>query len=162
MEAVKVKFGSGQPCCLTQLIFGGIISENLTFPKRGEKMADVIEIKEIKKKKTDSEKIKKIISVRKILQCTMCTLKCAKCGMQVDMSDTHLRKLPFRLCEDCQEEYKEYQARLDGGKVGPFYWRNKEWMAIWKAWIDYQESLRQYRESKEFIILLNELEKLKI
>ncbi|HIC90945.1 MAG TPA: hypothetical protein EYP21_02565 [Syntrophaceae bacterium] len=79
-----------------------------------------------------------------------------------DIQDTHIRKLPFRLCEDCEEEYKEYQARLDGKKAGPFYWRNKEWMAIWKSWIDYQESLRQYRESKEFVMLLNELEKLKI
>lgn len=125
-------------------------------------MADVIKIKERKKKKADSEKLKKIISARKILQCTMCTLKCAKCGAQIDTSDTYIPELPFRLCEDCEEEYREYQARLNGKKEGPFYWRNKEWMATWDAWIDYQESLRQYRESKEFIILLNELEKLKI
>jgi len=125
-------------------------------------MADVIEIKERKKRKIDSENIKKIISVKKTMQCTMCTLKCAKCGMQMDTSDTHIRKLPFGLCQDCEEEYEEYQARLNGGETSPFYWRNKEWMAIWKTWIDYQESLKQYKESKEFMTLLNELEKLKI
>lgn len=122
-------------------------------------MAEVIELDKRKKEKLDSERFAKMASVRKILQCTMCMLKCAKCGTQMDKSDIPSDQLPFRLCSDCKEEYQEYEARLTTKEAGSQYWHNKEWMDVWKKWIDYHRSLDRYKRSKEFMMLLRELEK---
>jgi hypothetical protein len=136
-----------------------IICKNF-HPNGGERVAEVIELKDLIKKKIDSESVEKIASVKKILQCTMCMLKCTKCGTQTDVSEPSSDELPFRLCPDCKEEYQEYRARLTGNETSSRYWHNREWMAVWDAWIRYQESLKRYTESKEFLMLLEELQDL--
>jgi len=113
-----------------------------------------------KEKKAFLIKWRKLLSARKVLQCTQCALKCSKCGTQIMSSDKDdkQRRLPYRLCESCSDEYREYTSILQGGEGPSCYWHNKEWMDVWKTWIAYQESLRRYRNSKEFLDLLKELE----
>jgi hypothetical protein len=85
------------------------------------------------KKKLKVDKAKKLEAVRKILQCTRCLARCHKCGMQI-----------MRL--------------KDEGGESPLYWHNEAWQALWQTWLDYQQALKDYGESPEFIELVREVE----
>jgi Pyruvate/2-oxoacid:ferredoxin oxidoreductase delta subunit len=112
-----------------------------------------------KKKKTMVEKGKKMEAVRKIIQCTRCLARCARCGIQFDTQEMYKRhKGPYRFCPGCQEEYERYMRYKESGEESPFYWHNREWRALWQSWLDYQQALRAYGESPEFIDLLREVE----
>lgn len=129
----------------------------------GKTMADIISIDERlklgKEKKEAIIRAQKILSLRKILQCTHCVFKCAKCGTQIGLPDEDQSStLPHRLCQSCRDEYSEYVQRLEEKKDPDFYWHNDHWMEVWTKWIAYQESLRDYRQSKEFIALMKEFE----
>jgi hypothetical protein len=92
------------------------------------------------KKKLKVDKAKKMEAVRKVLQCTRCLARCHKCGMQFDTTKMYQRyQGQFRFCESCQEEYDEYRR-------------------LWQTWLDYQEALREYGESPEFMDLVREVE----
>jgi len=112
-----------------------------------------------KKKKTKVEKAKKMEAVRKIIQCTRCLARCARCGIQFDTQEMYKRhKGPYRFCPGCQEEYEGYMRYKESGDESLFYWHNREWRALWQSWLDYQQALRAYGESPEFIDLLREVE----
>jgi hypothetical protein len=125
-------------------------------------MSKVIDIegrlREEQKKKAKADRAKKMEAVRKIIQCTRCMARCAKCSVQFDTQEMYKRYPgPYRLCAGCQEEYEEF-LRLKEGGGNPYYWQNREWMAIWQSWLDYQEALKAYGESPEFIELVREME----
>lgn len=131
-------------------------------------MAEIIEFG---KKAQDLKSIRdlglrqrKIEALRKIFQCTRCMLKCAKCGAQLDDSqgeEACRYATPYSFCRNCHEEYSEYRERVEGKQAFPkYYWHNDMWLRAWESWLDHQKSLDQYRQSKEFLQLLQEVEEL--
>ncbi len=114
---------------------------------------------EAEKEKRQVERIKKLTAVKKILECTKCALKCTRCGTQVALSQSpsFSRDVPYRFCASCEDEYRDFLERKRGGDRKEFYWHNREWMATWEAWIQYQRAMRKYENSNEFKQLLYEL-----
>lgn len=130
-------------------------------------MADVIPIDNRRQlaedKKREIIRKRKVLAVRKIFQCSRCAFKCDKCGTQ--MSDAQLKKadqnlnptIPYRFCESCVEEYKDYMERQNGGGDVEYYWHNDAWADEWRLWIDHQKAVDRYLKSREFKRLLDEL-----
>jgi len=130
-------------------------------------MAEIIEFGkkagDLKSCRDTSMRRRKLDALKKIFQCTRCMLKCAKCGTQLDMDvEESIRyAAPYHFCRNCLEEYEEYRARIGGKEAGPrFYWHNDVWMKVWESWLEHQQHLDQYRQSKEFLKLLEEVEDL--
>jgi hypothetical protein len=116
-------------------------------------------IKLEQKKKAKVDRAKKMEAVRKIVQCTRCMARCAKCGVQFETHEMYKRyKGPYRFCSFCQEEYEDFLRVKDQGQESPYYWHNKEWSALWQAWVDFQQAMKDYGESQEFIDLVREVE----
>lgn len=130
-------------------------------------MADIIEFgkkTEILKSERDTIiRQRKIEALRKLFQCTRCVVKCSKCGAQSEAGAEDCAQFasPFTFCKSCQEEYEEYRARVSGKQTDTLcYWHNAAWMRVWESWLEHQKSLDQYRQSKEFLQLLDEVEHL--
>ncbi len=126
-------------------------------------MSKVIDIEDRlkleQKKRAKVAKTKKVEAVRKIMQCTRCLARCMKCGIQFDTKEMYQRfKGPYRLCASCQEEYEEFLRRKEGGGESQYFWHNKQWLTMWQVWLDYQQAIKEYGESPEFIELLREVE----
>lgn len=64
--------------------------------------------------------------------------------------------VPYRFCENCAVDYKDYIAMLQGKNESGCDWHNDQWLAVWRNWIDYQGAVDSFRKSKEFRKLLNE------
>lgn len=130
-------------------------------------MAEIISISQkrqiSKAQKAVLVKKQKILAVQKVFQCTHCAYKCEKCGTQIQKNHLqekrgrHRPQLPYRFCNSCYEEYLDYIERLQGRGAPDCYWHNKEWLRVWRAWIDYQGSIDAYLKSNEFTKLLDEL-----
>jgi hypothetical protein len=111
------------------------------------------------RKKAKVEKAKKLEAVRKMMQCSRCLARCARCGVQFDTTEMYKRYPgPYRLCSFCQEEYDDFLKTIEKGQESPCYWHNREWLALWRSWVDYQQAMKTYAESPEFIDLLREVE----
>ena len=130
-------------------------------------MADVIEFGKkaqgLKELQDTSLRQRKIEALRKIFQCTRCMLKCAKCGVQLESEKLEATRYvsPYPFCLNCQEEYEEYRERIEGVQRNPkYYWHNETWMRVWEMWLEHQKLLDNYRKSKEFLQLLEEVEDL--
>ncbi|MBF0475340.1 MAG: hypothetical protein HQK57_15245 [Deltaproteobacteria bacterium] len=129
-------------------------------------MAEIISISgrvcRDKEKRAASDAARKIESVRKFLTCANCSMRCAKCGIHIEKTDIDIQDpgTPFTFCPGCLEEYLEYQALTKEPRRPACYWYNREWMAIWKNWLDLQEAIDRYRLSKEFLTLVAELDHL--
>jgi len=130
-------------------------------------MAEIIEFgkraQDFKSIKDTDLRQRKIEALRKIFQCTRCMMKCAKCGTQLDMQkDEALRfATPYPFCKNCHAEYEEYRDLADGKLAAPkYYWHNDSWMRVWESWLQHQKWLDQYRQTKEFLQLLEEVEDL--
>ncbi len=114
---------------------------------------------EDRKKKEEEEKIKKMHTAAQMFQCSHCRLKCVKCGTQIEMDKMmpYPSHVPYRFCNNCLEEYLEFQKRLHGCDSSEYYWYNEEWLDIWKSWIRYHEDLKRYESSRGYQRLLEEL-----
>jgi Pyruvate/2-oxoacid:ferredoxin oxidoreductase delta subunit len=128
-------------------------------------VADIIELEKRRQQqqheKADALRGEKIDVLKKVLQCARCQLKCSRCGAQTEESGEHRHsQLPYPLCVGCGEEYEVYLELSAGESTAGRYWHNEEWMKVWQTWLMHQQALDQYRESKEFIKLLHELESL--
>jgi hypothetical protein len=128
-------------------------------------MANIIEFgkkaQDLKSIRDSGVRQRKIESLRKIFQCTRCMMKCAKCGTQLEAGGETAPKYaaPYAFCRECYEEYEEYRERSNGSLSAPkFYWHNEQWMKVWHNWLEHQRSMDQYRQSKEFLQLLEEVE----
>ncbi len=128
-------------------------------------MADIIEFgrrsEDLRSEKNAEVRRRKVEALRKIFQCTRCAFKCAKCGTQLDeedrLDDGYVSPYPF--CRTCHEEYREYRERVNGTARGPkYYWHNDLWMKVWESWLEHQRVLDAYRQSKEFLRLVQEVE----
>ncbi|MGQ9857971.1 MAG: hypothetical protein ACUVS3_04680 [Thermodesulfobacteriota bacterium] len=126
-------------------------------------MAEVIDLKAKKKRDQDKkaalERARKMEAVLQMFQCSRCSVKCMKCGSQLQMSPPQESGpgLAYRFCESCKEEYLEFLERLHGRGDPTFYWYNREWMDVWKAWMHYQDALGRYQLSEEFRRLIDEI-----
>lgn len=128
-------------------------------------MADILPFgKKVEDLKSEREALlrqRKIEALRKIFQCTRCVMKCSKCGAQIEGRDETTKfATPYAFCKSCREEYEEYRERAGGGQISPCYWHNAGWMRVWESWLEHQKSLDDYRQSKEFLQLLEEVEHL--
>ena len=130
-------------------------------------MADIIEFgkkaENVKSERDTLFRQRKIEALRKFFQCTRCMVKCAKCSAQVETAADESAKFaaPYTFCKACQEEYQEYRDRVNGTRTdSSCYWHNSTWMRIWETWLEHQKSLELYRNSKEFLQLLDEVEHL--
>jgi hypothetical protein len=128
-------------------------------------VADIIKLDKHRQQqqteKEESLRDEKIEVLKRILQCARCQLKCSRCGAQTQDTKEGLHStLPYPLCSGCGEEYKFYLKRRRGEKPAGRNWHNEEWMEVWRTWLKHQEALDQYRDSKEFIKLLHELDSL--
>ena len=102
----------------------------------------------------------KIHAAYRIFLCSGCPSKCTKCGTQLDMAGHDCAKdttQMFRLCSACGEEYAEFQLRKQGKTTRQMYWHNEQWMELWDAWLNYRQAMNEYRKSKEFLQVLEEL-----
>ena len=103
----------------------------------------------------------KLEAARKVFLCSGCPSRCSKCGVQMDASHHacgDVTEYVFRFCPACGEEYAEYKLRKEGKQSRDMYWHNDQWLRLWEAWIGYQEAIGEYRKSKEFLQLLEELD----
>jgi hypothetical protein len=130
-------------------------------------MADIIEFgKKAEGLKSERETIlrqRKIEALKKLFQCTRCMLRCSKCGSQIDTEPDECAKFatPYSFCRSCREEYEEYRDRIGGNRTGTdCYWHNTVWMKTWETWLHHQKAMDRYRQSKEFLQLLDEVEDL--
>ena len=128
-------------------------------------MADIIELGKRRQQQADEKAAglsnEKIDVLKKILQCARCQLKCALCSAQIEESgEVRRSKLPYPLCSGCGEEYEVYVKLCNGESTVGRYWHNREWMGVWRTWLRHQQALDRYRDSKEFIKLMHELESL--
>ena len=128
-------------------------------------MAEIISLEgRLRKQREETvsqEKKKKLDAFRSTLQCVSCPMKCAKCGSQLETPKTQTisETLPLGLCQACWEEYRLYERILAGPAPveGQEYYHNQHWVGVWKSWLEYQKNLHQYRKSKEFLRLMEEL-----
>jgi hypothetical protein len=130
-------------------------------------MAEIIEFgrkfQDVKCARDEVTRQRKVDALRRVFQCTRCVLKCAKCGTQLDMkAGAQAKKVtPYPFCKNCSEEYSEYKARVAKEQPQPsHYWHNDAWMKVWESWLDHQKRLDEYRKSREFLRLLQEVEDL--
>ena len=126
-------------------------------------MADIIELEKRRQlqqsEKADALHEEKIDVLMKILQCARCQLKCSRCGTQIEESGKIKHSpLPYPLCSGCGEEYEIYLELSRGELKTGRYWHNKAWLKVWHTWLQHQTALDHYRNSKEFIKLLQEFE----
>jgi len=64
---------------------------------------------------------------------------------------------PYRFCSSCRGEFTEFQKKLNTGPDNGVYGYNEEWLDMWKAWTNYQETVKRSLNSKEVIRLRYEL-----
>ena len=128
-------------------------------------MADIIEFgkkaDDIKTERTSSLRQRKIEALRRLFQCTRCMMRCSKCGTQIEAEPDEQVKyaLPYTFCNGCKEEYEEYRKRAAGERIASgCYWHNEKWMKVWETWLEHQKTIDQYRQSREFLQLLEEVE----
>lgn len=128
-------------------------------------MADILEFaKKAEHLRSERDNIfrqLKIEALRKILQCTRCVVKCSKCGAQTDSQEYARFAAPYSFCKSCRQEYEEYRARAGGNQAdSDLYWHNSAWMKVWETWLQHQKALDQYKQSKEFLQLIDEVERM--
>jgi hypothetical protein len=128
-------------------------------------MADIIPFQDRQRKKKEGalskEKKERSDSFRMVMQCTACPHKCAKCGSQLEAPQPQIisETLPLKLCPACGEEYRLFQELVSGQSSVPGleYYHNQTWLGIWKSWLEYQRYLQEFRNSEEFLRLVEEL-----
>ena len=128
-------------------------------------MADIIELGKRRQQQADEKaaglRDEKIDVLKKVLQCARCQLRCSRCGAQTqEAGENKHTELPYPLCAGCGDEYGVYLKLRGGELTAGRYWHNAEWMEVWQTWLKHQQALDQYRDSKEFVKLLHELESL--
>ena len=130
-------------------------------------MADIISIcdklAQVRNKTSASLDKRKRQAVRQMYQCAGCAAVCERCSAAIaggcNCGDEKLRdrRIPYRFCEDCAEEFVDYIERLQGRGDKALYWRDEIWMEVWSTWINHRAALDRHFRSKAFARLLDEL-----
>jgi hypothetical protein len=123
-------------------------------------LADIIPLEQSRQSRDEKRELSldqaKKRAVLDIFQCLHCPSRCARCGKPVDPY-AERGKTPYLFCETCADDYSAYVGRLKGEKVKDRYWQNDTWMAVWKTWIDHKYAIDRHIKSREFIRLLEEI-----
>jgi len=95
----------------------------------------------------------KATAVRKIVQCCSCGLRCGMCGQHMEASESCCTRHrgggePLHLCDTCRGDFQDYLDRQSGKGGETFFWHNDEWVGLWSAWVQLQEALRKFKDSK--------------
>ena len=130
-------------------------------------MADIISIcdklAQAKNKQSASRNKRKRQAAQQMYHCAGCAAVCERCRAPLmtagrgQTGQAPARRIPYRLCEDCAEEYMDYIERLQGRGDTTLYWRNQTWMEVWATWINHRAALDRHFRSKDFFRLLEEL-----
>ena len=104
-----------------------------------------------------------VVTSQRAVQCSSCHLKCAMCGSHLEDDDSSdcppvSSSVNFNLCETCNSEFDDYLKMVSSQKSSGIFWHNEEWLELWSAWLDYQEAIGAFRNSKEFRQLFKESE----
>jgi len=124
------------------------------------KIVDIHDQLQKKKKKENLEKYRgRLYSIQKVIQCSSCRFRCAMCGAQVTSGES-AAPTPFGLsfCGDCRAEFEEFVSVTKGRKPPEVFWHNQEWIEVWTAWLDFRKAISAFVASKEYNLLLEELE----
>lgn len=118
---------------------------------------------EDKKRKQQTEIHRgKMETLQRIIQCSSCHFKCAMCGYHLNTTDSPYAPPSsppnFYLCESCRAEFEEYMEMTSGKKESNIFWHNREWMKLWSAWFDFQQAIKEFKNSVEFEQLTEELD----
>ena len=119
-----------------------------------DKITNLTDLIEEKKHKEQIRLSRHIIdSLRWLISCTACKSKCAMCAKPfTDNAGISVMagNLKFSLCENCNTEYESYKASATHENANQRFWHNKEWVALWHSWIEYQKAVQNFKNSKEF------------
>ena len=112
-----------------------------------------------KRKKKIAERRREVAPLLRFLQCACCGMKCRRCGSPAELRPPakEIPKVPFNFCKDCREEYLEYQRIQNSDEESEVPWRNREWIRMWKKWIEYQNTVQRFHKSKEVQEVFEEL-----
>ena len=127
-------------------------------------MNNVFNISDRIKDKKRKEQVKayrnRAETLHKVVQCSSCHYKCAMCGPHLGDADSSCpspsSQPGFNLCESCREEFNDFFEMSRGKKGSDIFWHNKQWMKLWSAWLDYHRAIREFRNSLEFELLIDE------
>jgi hypothetical protein len=94
----------------------------------------------------------KATAARRIVQCCSCALRCGMCGQHMEASEAccvrHGPSQRYHLCDACRADFQDYMDRVNGKGGEDLFWHNDEWMGLWSAWVQFQEALRTFKDSK--------------
>jgi hypothetical protein len=116
-----------------------------------------------KNKQAASRDKRKRLAVQQMYQCAGCAAVCERCsapvaaGCNCEADQKHERRIPYRFCDDCAEEFVDYIERLQGRGDKDLYWRNEAWMEVWATWINHRAALDRHFRSEGFARLLEDL-----
>jgi hypothetical protein len=138
------------------------------FTPRGQRgtMDKIVNIEkriEGKRKKEQVERHReKIDAVQRVVQCSSCHFRCAMCGFHVGSSaspDVPLSlSFSLTLCGDCRREFDDFLSTSEEKKASEVFWHNREWLNMWAAWLSYRKAMAAFINSKEFKLLLEEID----
>jgi len=104
----------------------------------------------------------KMETIQKLLQCSSCHLKCAMCGAQIENPESGCHAHPgfcgLQFCECCKEEFQEFLSIAKGQREPTLFWHNEEWKVMWSAWLEYRKAMTAFLHSREFKLLLEEID----
>jgi len=63
----------------------------------------------------------------------------------------------LNLCDDCKAEFEEFVSVTKGKKTPEVFWHNQEWIEVWRAWLNYRKAISAFVASREYHLLLEEL-----
>jgi len=99
-------------------------------------------------------KFPKVETTQRIVQCGLCQIKCAMCGYHARSADSPrqliLSPFGFSLCEICSAEFEDFLKIKQGKLEADVFWHNTEWLKLWSAWLDFQRTIMDFRNSSEF------------
>jgi hypothetical protein len=126
-----------------------------------KKVVSLIERIESKKHKSELRQYhEKIAVIKKITQCSSCCLKCLMCGQYLDeenYSPDNETEREFILCDNCNNEFKDFLALCHGEERKQVPWHNREWKNMWAIWLRYQKAIAGFKNSSEFKELMEKL-----
>ena len=127
------------------------------------KVFNIRNLLENKKRKQQAELHReKMETLQRIVQCSSCHFKCAMCGYHLNTADEPYTPptefTNFYLCESCRAEFEEYMQLRNGKKASDSFWHNREWMKLWSSWFDFQQAIKEFKNSAEFEQIIEELD----
>ena len=126
---------------------------------------DMTDRLQIRRKKEQLETYRdKLEALQRLVQCSSCHLKCAMCGAKVgDAAEDRPAGRPpahFVFCEGCREEYEDFLSTARGKNNPDAFWQSKSWLKLWSTWLAHQEAIREFGNSREFLMLSEALDDL--